>query len=42
MKKIASICAVLAAMLTLSACNTIQGVDQDVRATGNAIERAAQ
>ena len=42
MKKITAICAVLAAMLTLSACNTVQGIGQDVQKAGNAIERAAR
>ena len=26
---------------TLAACNTVQGIGQDVKATGSAIERAA-
>ena len=26
---------------TLGACNTVQGIGQDVKATGSAIERAA-
>lgn len=40
MKKIALIA--LAAMTLLSACNTISGVGQDVKAAGNAVSNAAQ
>ncbi len=34
------IAALLAAMLTLTGCNTIQGVGQDIQKAGDAIERA--
>ncbi len=42
MKKITFLLAVVATVFSLTACNTFQGVGRDVRATGNAIERAAQ
>jgi len=29
-------------VLTLSACNTVQGAGKDVKATGQAVENAAQ
>jgi predicted small secreted protein len=29
-------------MLSLVACNTVQGVGKDVKATGQALEKAAQ
>ena len=32
----------LAAVLSLSACNTIKGVGQDIGKAGSAIERAAK
>ena len=28
--------------LTLAACNTVKGIDQDVQSAGSAIERAAR
>jgi entericidin B len=33
--------ALLAAMAALSACNTVEGVGEDVASTGRAVERAA-
>lgn len=41
MKPIATlaICAIIA---TLTACNTVQGIGRDVKATGGAIERTAK
>ncbi len=32
----------LLALLTLGACNTVEGVGRDVQATGKAIERSAR
>ncbi len=34
------ITAMIAAMLTLAGCNTIQGMGQDIQKAGGAIERA--
>ncbi len=34
------IVALIAAMLTLAGCNTIQGMGQDIQKAGGAIERA--
>lgn len=34
--------ALLLGMVLVSACNTVEGVGRDVRATGNAIEGAAK
>ena len=34
--------AVAATVLSLAACNTVQGMGKDVKATGQAIEKAAQ
>lgn len=36
------ILALIAALVTLSACNTVEGVGQDIKAGGQAIENAAQ
>ncbi|MGJ8558797.1 MAG: entericidin A/B family lipoprotein [Litorimonas sp.] len=33
---------ILAATLSLAACNTVEGVGQDVESTGEAIEEAAK
>jgi len=33
--------ALLAAMLLLSGCNTVEGAGKDVKATGQAVEKAA-
>lgn len=35
------ILALIAALVTLSACNTVEGVGQDIKAGGQAIENAA-
>ena len=32
----------MAAMLFLNACNTVQGMGKDVQKAGNAVERAAK
>ncbi|HVP89410.1 MAG TPA: entericidin A/B family lipoprotein [Casimicrobiaceae bacterium] len=41
MKLVAMLLVILVAMLT-AACNTVEGVGKDVKATGDAIEKAAQ
>ena len=41
MKRLLIAGVVLAAMMTLSACNTIRGVGQDIRSVGCGIERAS-
>jgi entericidin B len=44
MKKSTPLLAVLAAIfsLSLAACNTVEGVGEDISSTGNAIDRAAE
>ncbi|MBP7967949.1 MAG: entericidin A/B family lipoprotein [Brachymonas sp.] len=42
MKKLVALVAVAATVLSLAACNTVQGMGKDVKATGQAIEKAAQ
>lgn len=42
MKKLIALVVAATAMLFLAACNTVQGVGKDVKATGQAIEKAAQ
>jgi predicted small secreted protein len=34
------IAALIAAMMTLAGCNTVQGIGQDIEKAGSAIERA--
>ncbi len=41
MKNVAELVVLVGLALGLAACNTIQGVGKDVKATGTAIERAA-
>jgi predicted small secreted protein len=41
LKKIAAILALAGFALGLAACNTVEGVGKDVKATGGAIEKAA-
>ncbi|MCT9809396.1 entericidin A/B family lipoprotein [Acidovorax sp. Be4] len=41
MRKAAALCLVALAF-TLTGCNTVQGMGQDVQRAGNAIERAAR
>jgi len=41
LKHIAALLALSAIALGLAACNTIEGAGKDVKATGNAIEKAA-
>ncbi len=42
MKKIVSVLTIVASLMALSACNTVQGVGQDIERGGQAIERAAK
>ena len=42
MKKFTTVFAILAAVLTLSACNTVKGMGQDVQKAGSVIEDAAR
>lgn len=42
MKKIVSVFAMMASLMALSACNTVQGVGRDIERGGQAIERAAR
>ncbi|RMX08730.1 entericidin A/B family lipoprotein [Corticibacter populi] len=41
-KTVLHLLAGLTALLALTACNTVQGVGQDIQAGGRAIERAAR
>jgi len=41
LKRITALLALSAIALGLAACNTIEGAGKDVKATGNAIEKAA-
>ena len=41
MKKLAALLGVVFVALSLTACNTVKGVGQDVKATGQAIENTA-
>ena len=41
LKRIAALMALAAMALGLAACNTVEGAGKDVKATGNAIEKAA-
>ena len=36
------IAVLIAAMMTLAGCNTVQGIGQDIEKAGSAIEKAAQ
>ncbi|MEV8468481.1 entericidin A/B family lipoprotein [Fluviibacterium sp. DFM31] len=36
------ILALIAALVTLTACNTVEGVGKDLQASGQAIEKAAK
>ena len=42
LKRIAVLLAVAGIALGLAACNTIEGAGKDVKATGSAIEKAAE
>jgi len=41
LKRITALLALSAIALGLAACNTVEGAGKDVKATGNAIEKAA-
>jgi len=41
MKKLLSLLACVGALVVLSACNTVDGVGEDVEAAGESIQRAA-
>jgi predicted small secreted protein len=41
MKRIVTLLALAGFALAAAGCNTVEGVGKDVKATGNAIERAA-
>ena len=41
-KKLAAILALAGLCLALAACNTIEGAGKDIKATGGAIEKAAE
>jgi entericidin B len=41
LKKLAALAALAGFAVTLTACNTVAGAGQDVKATGQAIENAA-
>ncbi len=41
-KKIALVFSIIAAIATLTACNTIEGMGKDIEKGGKAIERAAK
>ena len=40
-REIVALLALIGTLLALSACNTVEGVGKDVKATGQAIEKAA-
>jgi predicted small secreted protein len=40
-KKLAALLALLGFTFAIAGCNTVEGVGKDVKATGNAIEKAA-
>ena len=42
LKKIAAITACIGIAVGLAACNTVEGVGKDVKATGSAVEKAAE
>ena len=42
LKRIAALLALAGIALGLAACNTIEGAGKDVKATGSAIEKAAE
>ena len=41
MKKIVALLSLAGLALAVTGCNTVEGVGKDVKATGNAIEKAA-
>ena len=42
LKKIAAVIAFIGISVGLAACNTVEGVGKDVKATGSAVEKAAE
>jgi len=42
LKKIAAVIVLTGIVLGVAACNTVEGVGKDVKATGGAVERAAK
>lgn len=42
MKSLLTLAATLATVLTLSACNTVQGVGKDIQKAGEAIEKSSE
>jgi predicted small secreted protein len=42
LKEIAAITAFIGIAVGLAACNTVEGVGKDVKATGSAVEKAAE
>jgi predicted small secreted protein len=42
LNKIAALIALTGIVIGLAACNTVEGVGKDVKATGNAVEKAAE
>jgi predicted small secreted protein len=42
MKKVSFVLVAIVAVLSMSACNTVQGVGKDIEKGGQAIERAAK
>ena len=41
MKKVVAVLSLAGLVLAVTGCNTVEGVGKDVKATGNAIEKAA-
>jgi predicted small secreted protein len=42
LKKIAAVIALTGIVIGVAACNTVEGVGMDVKATGGAVEKAAE
>ncbi len=40
-KKLVALLSLLGVVFTLAACNTVEGAGKDIKATGHAIEKAA-
>ena len=40
-RKLVALLSLLGVMFTLAACNTVEGAGKDIKATGDAIEKAA-
>jgi predicted small secreted protein len=41
LKRVAALLALTGVAVSLAACNTVEGAGKDIKATGNAIEKAA-